>query len=234
MQLASPQPTHFAVRFPWRYLLLLGCGFAVGIALPIVPDSEFMSILSNSHRRVDAAQAPATVRTRPQLSCDPTASAAGGMDGLQQKVEGILRDAKVHGVVRAAVRVVDLSSCEQFTLGAEERFIAGSLLKLPIAVAWVRGSGTSELGLDRPLLYDHPPAVTEAPVDPDPLVLEVGQSYPIRQLLKHLLVDSSNNALIVLSAHVPRQEFAEIWAELGVGPAPQDQDPTSRVGASAD
>lgn len=194
-------------------LLLLTAVLVLQTRTPIQPPP-----MVNGVSQIPPTPAPETL-THPLRSCLPTQHGDRTMHDLEVAIAQRVRQAKAQGVRRVGVRIADLNSCEHLTLGAQELFIPASLMKVPVAVAWLRKLGTGAHALEQVrLTYNLPPAIT-APNEPvDAQALQPGQSYTVRTLLERMLIGSANDALNLLGMQVPPQQFEEIWSELGVKP----------------
>ncbi len=162
--------------------------------------------------------------THPLLTCAAEPADAAGLAEAQTGVERILAAAKYHGIARAAVHVSDLETCEWFEIGSEERFHPASIMKLPLALTWLRRASQDASILTRQLTYDMP-SNADTREDRNASALLTGQSYEVAEPLRRMLVDSRNDAKWLLNRDVPIAALDAIWLDLGLTPPPRDRDP---------
>jgi len=128
-------------------------------------------------------------------------------DSLRQRIEA--RIAQVPGAI-VGVSLRDLKSGDSLDLNPDVSFHAASTMKVPVMIELFRQAERGWLTLDQPILLvnqfgsivDGSPFSVDAGDDSDSLMYtKVGQRVPVRELLEHMIVRSSNlttNALIAL------------------------------------
>jgi len=128
-------------------------------------------------------------------------------DSLRQRIEA--RIAQVPGAI-VGVSLRDLKSGDSLDLNPDASFHAASTMKVPVMIELFRQAERGWLPLDQPILLvnqfgsivDGSPFSVDAGDDSDSLMYtKVGQRVPVRELLEHMIVRSSNlttNALIAL------------------------------------
>jgi len=136
-----------------------------------------------------------------------TRSPAAVDDSLRARIER--RIAQVPGAV-VGIAFRDLGSRDALDLRADERFHAASTMKVPVMIELFRRVDAGGLRLDQGILLvnefasivDHSHYSLDANDDSDSTVYRwVGKRVPLRDLLEHMIVRSSNlatNALIEL------------------------------------
>jgi beta-lactamase class A len=139
----------------------------------------------------------------------PTASQAqrGSTSDLAAQIE--TRIAQVPGA-EVAVSFRDLATGDSLDLRADVDFHAASTMKVPVMIEVLRAVESNRLSLDQGILLinrfhsivDGSPYELDAGDDSDSsMYARVGQRVPVRELLEHMIVRSSNlatNALIAL------------------------------------
>ena len=210
--------------FGWQMPVVLVLGILLGAfaaralspaAPPPLPEPQVAPVL---------VRAGAVGLSHPILACTSAATLPTQLAVLQAEVTGILEAARAQGLTRAGAYVMDLEACQSFAIGAEERFHPASMLKLPIAMAWLRRLGTDPVGLQQQIKYD-----VTTPFDPKedpnaPEALKPGESYTIETLLKHMLIDSRNDAKWLLGKHLPPDQFDAVFRDLGLPTPNMKQD----------
>ncbi len=167
--------------------------------------------------------------THPLLTCAADTLGPSDLTPLEAQVRTLLAGAQRAGVMRAAVHVSDLETCESFEIGAAERFHPASMMKLPLALTWLRRASQDGAVLAKQLTYEMPDTVDTREDRKLPTALVNGQSYEVADLLRRMLVDSRNDAKFLLTQNVPVVALDEIWVELGLTPPPRDRDPEISV-----
>ena len=160
--------------------------------------------------------------THPLLTCTAKLAGDNPMGPLELKVRGILDVAAHAGLKRAAVHVADLETCASFDIGPTERFHPASMMKLTPALAWLRRAAVDGQVLKQRLTDDLPPGMETKDDKNLPSALTNGQSYEVADLLRRMLVDSRNDALLLLKRDQSAAERDAIWQDLGVPPPPQE------------
>ncbi len=210
----------------WQTPVVLAAGVLIGgliahaIAVPNAPPTPAAQSVPVLVR------APVAGLTHPILSCKNAAPLTPGLTTLERQITAVLDQARARGLTRAGAYVADLEACQSFSIGVDQRFHPASMLKLPIAMAWLRRVGTDPSALQQPLTYE-----VSAPIDPRedaaaPEALHPGQAYTIEVLLKHMLVDSRNDAKWLLGKHLPPEQFDAVWRDLGLTPPDMTRDVT--------
>ena len=152
---------------------------------------------------------------------------------LQTAVQAIVTAAKAKQVDRVAVHIADLETCVTMRTAPAELFHPASMMKLPLALAWLRRTGLDPHALAQRLTHELP---ASADVGEDPnaqTALHQGESYTVEDLLQRMLVDSRNDAKYVLAQAMPPTEQDGVWRDLGLTPPLRDRDPEITVDAMA-
>lgn len=222
------QPQRQAVRQPEGFSWQMPAVLVLGILLGAIAAEALMR--RPTLPAPGPSVAPVLVRTsavglaHPILACTSTATLPQHLTDLRGEVAEILSAARAQGLTRAGAYVMDLEACQSFEIGPEERFHPASMLKLPIAMAWLRRLGTDPAALQQQIKYD-----VTTPFDPHedanaPEALKPGESYTVEILLKHMLIDSRNNAKWLLGKHLPPEQFDAVFRDLGMAPPNMRQD----------
>lgn len=136
----------------------------------------------------------------------------GHMAAVQKAVEAALASAQAAGQVGAAsVAVVDLEAGGRWLLDPDREYFPASMLKLPLAIAWMHYAERHPGVLDQQLLFDYAQSEREGS---SPHALQTGQRYTPRELLRRMLSYSRNDAKALLQQHLPEAELRATYAEL--------------------
>lgn len=137
---------------------------------------------------------------------------SGHLQAVERAVLAALESARAAGRIGAAsVAVVDLEDGGRWLLDAEREYFPASMLKLPLAMAWMHYAERHPGVLDQPLRFDFAQSEREGN---SPHALQQGQHYPPRELLRRMLSYSRNDAKALLQQHLPEAELRATYAEL--------------------
>jgi len=195
-------------------LVLLAAGFGAGWlargAGPRVPADRRAFL----QRREGPFQ-----RTNPLLDCDlaedvlRNAELAPFKEAVSRYLEGRVAQRAAAGV---SVYFRELNDGIWFSIGETERFVPASLRKLPLLIALLKAADAPQ---GRPLLdaqvtfdlsRDYTQDQNVKPAEP----LVPGARYSVRELLRHMIVHSDNNAFTLLTRVVDPAELDRVYALL--------------------
>jgi beta-lactamase class A len=216
---ATGGPAGRAYRLP-RALstaLIACCAAALGLAAgtllqhPSIPPGsagEFVEVRESGFGLVN-----------PILECErPRHSAENErLDAVRHRVEGVVRAAEAAGrVAHASVYFRALDTGTWFSVNPVEDFVPASLLKVPVLMAVLRAAESDPGLLERRLRYDgRDDLAAEQSVKPS-VLLEPGRDYPMRELLRRMIVASDNNSARLVLESLPPGELERTYEALGV------------------
>lgn len=164
--------------------------------------------------------AKATQLTNPLLECAelPESLSIGERARLQNEVEKILEKYKAEGALAAgAVYFRDLNNGPWFGVNEWEKFSPASLLKVPLAISFVKRShkdpnimaqkieyekGSDNYEADQPFSPNHP--------------LEDKKVYSVEDLLRLMLQESSNEAALLLAQIAGSEQIESVYKDFGM------------------
>jgi len=113
----------------------------------------------------------------------------------------------------------NLDNRQWFGINENDNFSPGSLLKLPLAMAYYKLSEIDPEIFDQEFQYN-PQRTTENLYDFQQIKplekLESGKVYSIRELIRHMLQYSDNEAVPLLSGAIDKKFFDKVFVDLGV------------------
>ncbi len=117
----------------------------------------------------------------------------------------------------AAVYFRDLNNGPTFGVGEGGEFFPASLLKVPVMMVYYRWSESKPGLLATEILYNGPRdfGINQTITPREELV--PGQSYTVEELIRRMIIYSDNQALGILTSHLPIERIQELFAMLGVG-----------------
>lgn len=218
-----PQPEPVVPRGAWIALLLFAAGLTLGWVLHVPAQPGDGTGRATYTAATPAAELPATdvtqVRAGPAgkshhlLFCNGPAAVDTAVD-LQSHVEKAIAEAKgTLRLARASVVYRDLESMRGFEIGGADQFHPASLLKLPLAIAWMRRAELDPAVLDRKLQYNNQTMREDAGV---PGALLSGETYTVRELLDRMIRWSRNDAKSVLLGEIGEDAVRKVYADLGI------------------
>lgn len=158
----------------------------------------------------------------PLLECN------GSMDIIREselgpfsdKIKDYVDSKIASGAVKnIAVYFRELNDGIWFSVGDIERFIPASLLKVPVMLSILKQSGSDPGLLEKKVVFE---ARHKSPMPQNILPserLEVGHSYTVDELMKHMISYSDNDAFSLLNAEVINQEvLAGVYKDFGLDP----------------
>lgn len=154
----------------------------------------------------------------PLLECD---IAEGTIDATKKsfnnELDVFVAEAKVnHDLTNVAVYYRDLNNGPTFGVGPNEKFFPASLLKVPIMMAFYHWSEVKPDLFDSSIPYEQPKDLGfQQTIIPREQMI-VGQTYTVRELLERMIRYSDNQALFLLSSHLPLDMLENLFKTIGV------------------
>jgi hypothetical protein len=191
--------------------ILVSCGIASGFALGryVYPrDPDLMTSDCNKNYSL----------LRADLDCTTANDDYARVARIQDELDSYIDGQKAAGnVSRVSVFFRDLSSRRWAAVDKSERFAPGSLLKLPLAIAYYKLSEIEPNILSQAYVYQRTATDTNDIEHFKPEnALVVGRQYTVEQLVEHMLVYSDNEAATLLSSSIDQSFLRRVFADLGV------------------
>ncbi len=167
-------------------------------------------------------------RVRPLVSSEPLCESPR-FDALRSSIGTLVDGMKAGGLVTSAsVYLRDFRKAEWTWYNGDEQYDPGSMLKVPLLLAWLSKYEQDATALDRTFRCEQKDCdvlnTTAFPSEQAQLNL----SYSVRQLLELSIVHSDNRATMMLLRHMPPQEYLNTFTELGL-PTPAMNAKTYRM-----
>jgi beta-lactamase class A len=157
--------------------------------------------------------------TNPLLECsDPE---DGGIinelhiskEGLNNYVSQLLNEKKVSAI---SVYVRDLNNGPWFGINSSDKFIGGSLLKVPLLITYLKMSDSDPSFLSKIIKYDKKITDNRQYFRPQKEI-EVGKTYTVEELLDYMVSYSDNNAAELLLQNIGDDKLSNTFEALGFG-----------------
>ena len=135
---------------------------------------------------------------------------------LEEFITTLKRD---NELVEMAVYFRDLNNGPAFGINTERGFFPASLLKVPVMMVYYHLAEKDPHILDEQILFDAPVDFGIEPTIVPRVSLETGTRYTVEQLIEHMIVYSDNQALHLLSSHIPVTELESLFSMVGADAA---------------
>ncbi len=133
----------------------------------------------------------------------------------QQKQAGAISAASV------SIRV--LSSDEWTSVNGDETYFPGSLMKLPMLIAFLRMEEAKPGFLDQKVTYTGK-GTTNIKQTFETKSIETGHAYTLRELLEYMVAYSDNNATQLLNNYMKIDAINRVFTDIGLTPPPANAD----------
>lgn len=139
---------------------------------------------------------------------------------LKNQVQRLISEAEASkGIETVGVFFRDLNNGPTFELNTTETFIAASLMKIPVAVGFLKRAMSEPSLLKKEIVYD-PKILSGTPIYSQTIpvgerILE-GKAYTVEELLKKSVMNSDNLAVMLLGLSFPEISPIPVLKEMGV------------------
>lgn len=136
---------------------------------------------------------------------------------LEKNITDVISDAKAHkGVTDVSVYFRDLDAGRWVGVDEDAKFTPASLLKIPIMIAYFKIAETRPEILQTKVKYRSSTDKNEGETIRPQQTLESGNVYTMEKLVADMIVESDNNAALVLASALDKNTFREIGSDLGI------------------
>jgi beta-lactamase class A len=156
--------------------------------------------------------------TNPELHC-MSEDAFGRIGNLEDDVDSYVTSVEKSGKIqRASVFFRDLVSKRWFGVHASESFAPGSLLKIPLAIAYYKYAEVQPDVLSQQFVYAPKEAESKNARQhhQPPILLERGKTYSIGELLTRMLSYSDNDAVSPLFDSIDRAFYDRVVSDFDI------------------
>jgi len=141
------------------------------------------------------------------------------MMGIKTQLQDLVNRYKKEGtILEASIYLRKLDQGEWLEIGDGEKYLPGSLMKVPELITFIKMAQKEPGLLNRKVAYNHP-YITGKTVHYESKSIELGKSYTIKELLNYMIVYSDNNATSLLNSIIDIEIFKKVFKDLGI-PAP--------------
>jgi hypothetical protein len=132
---------------------------------------------------------------------------------VDQAVDLYIKEGKADHI---SVWTRDLATLQWASTNENDRFAPGSLLKVPLMIAYYKIAELEPSLLSTELTYQLSPEVDIAPEFPPKNLLIPGQKYTVETLIEHMIIYSDNNAADVLASNIDPNLLNKVFIDLGI------------------
>lgn len=137
---------------------------------------------------------------------------------IQDQLKTYIDSQKSNGsATRVSVFFRDLTSRRWATIDKDAQYAPGSLLKVPLAIAYYKLSEVEPQILDETFLYS--PTSEDANnienFKPEKRLIP-GQKYTIDTLIEHMILYSDNEATVLLNTSIEQEFLSKVLTDLGI------------------
>lgn len=155
--------------------------------------------------------------TSASLDCAGYTESAERLQTLDQKISDARRLYIEAGkATRISVWVRDLESKQYAATRENETYAPASLMKVPLMIAYYKLAEVDPRVLEQALLDNQKTDLNASERFSSSSVLVPGQSYTVSELIRHMIVESDNNAATLLLASINPDFFARTLVDLGI------------------
>lgn len=154
----------------------------------------------------------------PLLECEVEASQRTNLFSFKKRVADFIKE-KIGNkeIMSASVYMRDLNNGPWFGINEKENFYPASLLKVPILMAYFKEAEKNPRLLEEKVVFNKHGESENLSQNFKPAESMVfGQSYPVSDLLRRMIVFSDNKALDLLSLKISGQALDRTYHDLGL------------------
>jgi beta-lactamase class A len=137
---------------------------------------------------------------------------------LTSLVNNITNSKKVETM---SLYIRDLNGGPWIGVNEKEKFIGGSLLKVPILMSYMKLADQDPLLLNKKILYKEQ-IVSNVQYFTPSKQIEIGKTYTVEELLQYMTYYSDNNAAELLAENMGTKNFDDVFESLGFGQPDQN------------
>lgn len=202
---------------PIKTFLLLGAGIILGTAFGASISEFHNNRPQYSGDLINLNGLGKYKFTNELLTCgDIDSMTVGAVEALKTSIEADLNQRlERREISHASVYMRDLDNGPWFGLNEKEFFYPASLLKVPLIFATYKIEERDPGFLDKSVLYDEV-LIHASYLFPPRERLVIGESYPIRELLRRAIVYSDNEAAALLGGEIGFAALQEVFFDFGV------------------
>jgi len=153
----------------------------------------------------------------PLLECNPFGNVSNHkVQTMKALVGSTIQDEKDYGNVdHVSVYFRDLNNGPWFGIGEGDKFMPGSLLKVPFMIALFKIAEHQPFFLSKQVVFHKKDSPLMEYFKPE-VILEEGKMYTIEELIRRMIVYSDNDATLTLLENVDQSVVSQTYSDLGI------------------
>jgi len=193
-------------------LILVGLGFLIGM---MVTKNKKSLEATELHSQNSASNPYAFIS--PLLECNNFQDFSNKLiNKIKQVTLKEINTDKENGMSsHVSVYFRDLNNGPWFGFNEKEEFVPGSLLKVPLMISAYKISEQDPSLLDKKVLFEK--KIIDVTQHFEPLEeIKLGQEYTIDQLVRSMIINSDNEATLLLGQEINQNQLMDIYSDLGI------------------
>ena len=200
-----------------KYIASIFLTFVLGTILGLIV-SNYKYFLPNS---ITELHSGGYALINPLYECVESDNVAGDFSALEKKIVDYVNEViSSEDVDRTSVYFKDLNNGPWFGTNYKANFSPASLLKVPVMIAYFKKAQDNPKILNKKLKFTQEIYTNIQPITDPTNPIKIGNEYTVEQLIEKMIIESDNNALILLKENISQSDIDKVSKDLGV--------PTSR------
>ncbi len=141
------------------------------------------------------------------------------LSDIKADIKSIISSYKSAGVLKSAsVYLKEYRNNEWISINESELFWPGSLMKVPTLITILKMNESNPGLLNRKLTFNQNFSIDKkVNIDPNKSIV-LGHKYTVKQLLTYMIVNSDNNATLLLATIMDPAVFNKVYTDIGLTP----------------
>ncbi len=155
---------------------------------------------------------------RNDLDCNAVDDDYARVNKIQDSLNAYIQQQKTEGnVTRVSVFFRDLSSRRWAAVGKDERYAPGSMLKVVLAIAYLKLSEIEPKILTQEYTYKpNDVSMNDMEKFKPKNTLTPGNKYTVETLIEHMIMDSDNDVTILLNNSIDQGFLRKVFSDLNI------------------
>lgn len=191
---------------------------------PLIIGTILLSVLSYAYfsQTGNSEQSTATCThahhyINPELDCINTDAAYAHIRDSEEKTRAYVAEETDNAhATRISVFFRDLQTKRWYGINENEQFSPGSLLKLPLAIAYYKLAEVTPDILTQEFVYKRGDSLNTLEHFDSSTPLIQGKSYSINDMLGRMLKNSDNDVVPTLAGYINKEVYQKVFIDLGV------------------
>jgi beta-lactamase class A len=135
-------------------------------------------------------------------------------DNAKSQINSLInQDQKAGRLQVAGLYFQELETGRWFGINEDNKFLAGKTLKVPIMIAYFKAAEANPAILKKILVYISQP---DDSTGNNQVPLEDGQSYPVEDFIREMIIDDSSSAANSLFDNIDKNALNQVYSDLSI------------------